>query len=140
MEYYPTHARHKKELYEALKHHSELVDEMVELFQKTQPSSLDMEKEGRTQGNPTDKMDSYIIKKENLQLDARVAASRDICNEMIQRLDNDERVLRMSMEQADRIYVLRYIDKISPADIASKLHYGQSYVYRMLREIEKKTR
>ena len=136
MEYYSMYIRHKRELFEALKEHSKIVDEKVELFQRTQPSSVDMGKVGRGTSTGTDKVDSYLIKNEERQVDARLKASKEICEEMIRRLDYDEKMVRMSSEAADRVYALRFLDRLSIGDIASRLHYDQSYIYKIVKKIE----
>lgn len=138
MEFYPTHHRHKEEFKRAVREASEIVDEMVELFQRTQPSSMSMETVGGTRREGTDKIDQYLIEKERKQIDARLKAAREICDELRRRLDDDERCLQLSQELTDRVYYCQRVQKMGVPEIASRLHYTQSYVYAVIREIEKK--
>lgn len=136
---YKDYIRHKADLVQALKDYSDALDEKAELFQRTQPSSMSFDRIGSagTRGNGTDQIDEYLIQTQRRQLDERIRDARDIVELMMERLENDETMLKMSDDAADHVFLLRYVKNRSAADTASILHYSQSYVFKLCREIEK---
>lgn len=138
MSVYQSHKRHKRELNKAILDYSEVLEKKMELFAKTQPSSVPLGKEGKSSpGSGTDTIDAYLIACEETGIDARLKASRELINHMKERLKDDEDLLRMSAEVVDRVYILYVMERRSVPDIASLLHYTQSNVYKYVREIEK---
>lgn len=136
---YKDYQRHKADLIQALKDYSNLLDEKAELFQRTQPSAVTLDRvgSGGTMVSGTDQVDAYLIQSERKQLDERLKDARDIVNGMKERLDNDELLLSLSPDRIDHVYLYRYVKGRSASDTASILHYSQSYVFKMCREIEK---
>lgn len=136
---YRDYIRHKADLVQALKDYSDALDEKAELFQRTQPSSVSFDRIGTTgtRGSGTDQIDEYLIQTQRRQLDERLRDARDIVELMKERLANDETMLSMSEDAVDRVFLVRYVKNRSAADTASILHYSQSYVFKLCREIEK---
>lgn len=135
---YKEFIRHKKELIQAMQDYSATLDEKMEIFQRTQPGAVRFDKVGGggTQTSGTEAVDLYLVEMERRQINERLQNSREIIQGMKERLLDDETVLRMSIETDDRIYLLRFIEKKSVPDIASVLHYSQSYIFRTIKRIE----
>lgn len=135
---YKRHIEDKGELIAAMKLYSTILDEKKELFQRTQPSSVTMDHEGRgTRLSGTDAVDSYLIQSERKNIDERLKEAREIVDGAKKRLEDDELLLKMSMETIDQVYYMRYVEKRGVPDIASRLSYSQSYVFKTLKQIER---
>ena len=137
---YRQHIEDKTELIETMKLYSEILDEKRELFQRTQPSSVDMDHVGKTQRSGTGAVDSYLIQSERRNIDERLKEAREIVEAAKKRLEDDELLLGMSMETIDQVYFMRYVERRGVSDIAARLHYSQSYVFKTLKQIEKSER
>lgn len=138
MAVYEIYKRHKEELVQACKDYSDTLDEQRELFQMTQPSSVQTDREagGGKRGSGTDRVDRYLIEAEKRSLPERLKSSREIIAGMKERLADDEDLLRMSGELYDRVYYMRFLEHRSVPDIASRIHASQSYVFRIIKEIK----
>lgn len=138
MSAYQRHKQHRKELLNAIQEFSNDLERKKALFYRTQPSSVHLDKDGgkTSSGSGTDTVDRYLIELEQSGIDARLKASRELINQMTERIKDDETLLRMSTEMIDQVYWLTYIEHRSVPDVASKLHYSQSYIYRTLKEID----
>ena len=134
---YKQHKQHLRELSQAIAEYNDALDRKFVLFQATQPSSVPVDKEGgkKTPGSGTDIYDAYLIELERSGIDARLRASRDLINQMQDRLKDDEILLSMSQDLNDQVYYMNYIERRTVQDIATRLHYSQSYIYRALKEI-----
>lgn len=138
MSVYQLHKQHKEELQAAMREYSDALERKRTLFYKTQPSSVPFDKDGgkSTPGSGTDTVDRYLIDLEQSGIDARLRASRELINQMNERIKDDELLLEMSIESKDQVYRMVYIEHRSVPDVASRLHFSQSYVYRILKEID----
>lgn len=138
MSAYQRHKQHRKELLNAIQEYSNDLERKKALFYRTQPSSVPLDKDGgkTSPGSGTDTVDRYLIELEQSGIDARLKASRELINQMNERIRDDELLLRMSIETVDQVYCMVYIEHRSVPDVASRLHFSQSYVYRMLKEID----
>lgn len=134
---YQKHKQHLRELSQAINEYNDALDRKVVLFQATQPSSVRVDKEGgkKTPGSGTDIYDEYLIELERSGIDARLKASRDLITQMQDRLKDDEILLGMSTDLNDQVYYMTFIERRTVPDIAARLHYSQSYIYRALKEI-----
>lgn len=133
---YKQHIRHKRELRQAMTDYSDAIDEKMELFQRTQPSSPGTREGSSSRVSGTDKIDSYLIQMERKQIDERLKDAREIVEAMKERLKNDEALLEMSLDTRDRVYFRRFIQRRPVPDVASIEHYSQSYVFKIVKEIE----
>lgn len=138
MSVYQLHKQHRKELQNAINLWAENMEQKQALFYRTQPSSVPFDKDGgkTTPGSGTDTVDRYLIDLEQSGIDARLRACRDLIKQMSEMIKDDELLLEMSIESKDQVYRMVYIEHRSVPDVASRLHFSQSYVYRILKEIE----
>lgn len=113
-----------------------LMEEKEMLFSKTLPTSVQMDKEKVSGGSPSNSFDEYLIRKEQLHLDEQILEAESIINSRFEMLKAKEKELRASKNLHDRIYVMRYIDHSRAVNIARKIGYSESQIYRILEVIE----
>ena len=114
----------------------EILTEKQALFAMTQPSSIDYGRdrvEGGRQSNP---METYMIRKEKAQIEQRLSEAKTILKDRYELLKVKERELRESKHIYDKIYRMRYLDRLRVYRIARKVNYSESQVYRILQDIE----
>ena len=114
----------------------EILDEQEVLFSRTQPTSTKYDRERVEGGDGANSFDEYVIAKERSQIDKRLEEAKKILNERKAFLDQRERELRASRFLIDRIYCMRFLDKMRVNRIASMIGYAESHVYRFLKKIE----
>lgn len=124
------------ELDQAQKDLKEILDLQEEAFQMTQPKSLQMDGEGGRSNAYSDRSGDYMVRLEALNIEERLRVLREALAAKRERVDALAVLLKASILVEDRIYYLRYIDHRHASDIASILHYSQSYVYRVLKKFE----
>lgn len=124
-----------KALDQAQKDLKELVDLQEEIFSTTQPKSVTMDKEGR--GGYSDRSADYLVKMEAVHLRERLMVAREALAAQKERVEAVLVLLKASGLIEDRVFYLRYIEHRPANDIASILHYTQSYVYKTLKKFEK---
>lgn len=125
------------ELDQAQKDLKEILDLQEEAFQMTQPKSLQMDGEGGRSNAYSDRSGDYMVRLEALNIEERLRVLREALAAKRERVDALLVLLKASILVEDRIYYLRYIDHRHASDIASILHYSQSYVYKTLKKFEK---
>lgn len=123
-----------KALDQAQKDLKELVDLQEEIFSTTQPKSVPMDKEGR--GGYSDRSADYLVKMEAVHLRERLMVAREALAAQKERVEAVLVLLKASGLIEDRVFYLRYIEHRPAQDIASILHYSQSYVYKTLKKFE----
>lgn len=125
------------ELDQAQRDLKEILDLQEEAFQMTQPKSLQMDGEGGRSNAYSDRSGDYMVRLEALNIEERLRVLREALAAKRERVDALLVLLKASILVEDRIYYLRYIDHRHASDIASILHYSQSYVYKTLKKFEK---
>lgn len=125
------------ELDQAQKDLKEILDLQAEAFQMTQPKSLQMDGEGTRSNSYSDRSGDYMVRLEALNIEERLKVLREALAAKRERVEAVQKLLAVSGLIEDRIYYLRYIDHRHASDIASILHYSQSYVYKTLKKFEK---
>ena len=113
-----------------------LMEEKEMLFSKTLPTAVQMDKEKVSGGSPSNSFDEYLIRKEQLHLDEQILEAESIINSRFEMLKAKEKELRASKNLHDRIYVMRYIDHSRVVNVARKIGYSESQIYRILEVIE----
>lgn len=141
---------HEDYHYTKLKHHAsqkqleKILTEKEKLFQMTQPKSTMGEYEREFDksisvsgkgGDQVNKIEQYVIKLEESQIDERLTEAKKILEEWGSLLDDKEQRLRQSKNIDDELYVMRFIDHMRVRDIARKTHYSKQQVYRRLKRI-----
>ena len=112
-----------------------ILDEKTIIYQKTQPKSPVIDTDKVDGGLPVNKSDEYLIQIEEKHINERLATAQEILKERLDVLDKDESMLRKSNNINDKVYLLKYVDGLSPKRIAIKIIYSQTQVYRVLKHI-----
>ena len=115
----------------------ELLNEKQGLFEMTQPKGIDTEKEAVSGGKQNNLFDSYMIALEQSKIDERIAALQEILEAREKLLSGKLKELRESLFLEDKVYRMRYIDRMRVFKIARKLNYSEPQIYRILRRIQK---
>ena len=113
-----------------------LMEEKERLFSRTLPTAVQLEKEKVSGGTPHNSFDEYLIRKEQLHIDEQIKEAESIIESRWQMLNAKEKELRASKNLHDRIYVMRVIDHSRVVNIARKIGYSESQIYRILEVIE----
>ena len=121
--------------WETQRKYEEILTEKEMLFAKTQPKSVQFDKERVSGGSADNAFDSYIIQKEQQKIDDRLAEAKSILQERENLLRLKEEELRHSNEVIDRLYCCRILDKMKIQKITRYLNYSEAHIYRMLGEI-----
>lgn len=127
----------KAKYFETQQKYNEILSEKEALFEKTQPNSIDFEKERVSGGTPRNAFDDYLIEKERKRIDDRIAEAKSLLEDRMELLKIKEQELRSSKDIHDSIYLFRFIDHRSAHWIAKRKGYSKSQVYRILHVIEK---
>lgn len=115
-----------------------LMSEKEMLFSKTLPTAIQLDKERVSGGIQSNSFDDYLIKKEQLHLDEQLLEAESIIVSREKMLKMKESELRSSRNLHDRIYVMRYIDRSRVINIAKRIGYSESQIYRILETIDEK--
>ena len=134
---YVEHARLKKKYAQSLKDYESIVDEKKQLFEKTQPQGVNVEKERVSGGETVNTFDVYVIAVERAQIDKRLKEAKSISDSILEVLKRKESELRQSKDWFDIIYKLRYVDNLTITQVAVRVPYSRSQVWRKLNEIKK---
>lgn len=118
----------------------EILLEKEELFLKTQPKSVKYDSERVAGGDYTNAFDEYVIAKEKRQIDERLQEARQMVEDRKELLRLKEQELRQSRNVTDKIYRMRFLDRIKVHRIASMIGYSEASVYRVLHTISETLR
>lgn len=120
--------KHEKELFD-------LINKRDELFIKTQPkaTTLDKEKVDSTVNN--NMIENYVIQQETYT--NRINQLQLSLDDRYMSLNRKREELRRSKNLYDRIYYLKYIERLSTFKIANIINYDRTSVWRHLKKIEK---
>lgn len=128
--------KYKKEYYSTQKKYSELINERERLFSLTQPQATKYDKQMVKGGSSFNKFDDYLIKKEKLKLDSDISEIEIILNQRKKLFEDKKNELLKSNDVYDRIYVLRYINKMKITKVCMAMIYSEAQVYRILKNIK----
>ena len=104
---YLEYESYKQKLYAAQKNFDKILKRKEELFDMTQPSSPGMG-EKVSGGEPRNKFDSYLITKDEENLDALLKEARDILEDRKILLESKREELKASKNLYDKIYYYRF--------------------------------
>lgn len=121
-----------------LRTYNDVLLKKEELFQNTQAKAISYDKDKVSGGVPSNTLETYITKKEELKIDETLEEVKSILDDRESLLKAKEQELRASNHLHDKVYCMRYIDFMSPYKIAEKLNYSKSEIYRILDKINKK--
>lgn len=117
---------------------TQILNEKERLFAKTQPKSVQFDKERVSGGQQGNAFEDYMIEKERKQIDERLTEMKGLLAERRSLLKLKEEELRASKDVRDIIYCYRYLENVSGYEIAKLTNYSKSQIYRTLKEIDKK--
>lgn len=123
---------------ETQRKYDEILSEKEKLFQITQPKAVDTEKDKVQGGSQVNSFDEYLILKEQRQIDERLDEVKALLEDRERLLKLKEVELRQSNAVEDKVYRLRYLDRIRVYKIAKMINYSEPQVYRVLRGIREK--
>lgn len=127
----------KKKYHDTQKKFDEILKEKEELFSKTQPKSAKWDKIGTPGlGQSYNPFDEYLIAKDKKRIDDRLFEIKSILDDRETLLRAKEHELRCSKNNIDQIYRMRFLDQMHVTKIAIIVHYSESQVYRILKNIK----
>ena len=115
--------------------YNDLIDEKAVLFQRTQPGAIEYDKEHVSGGTVLNPFDEYVVIKDRLRLDERIAEMKSILEDRKTIKDMKESELRSSKDWHDRIYAYWYLDKMSLTKIERFVPYSRVQIWRILKII-----
>ena len=140
---YLEHRRRYVEYKQAQEDLNNILNEWILAFQRTMPKISYGDK---VQGNPSNKIEEYIIEIENKHLKQRKEIAEQIIDGKAKLLELAEKDLRKSKNIYDLIYTFKWVDGLRPKEIYRKLdlmgmNYSNSQIYeitgRISRQIER---
>jgi hypothetical protein len=135
---YPDYEDYRYKYYIAQENYNQILEEKEELFLRTQPKSVEYDKERVSGGNPENSFDKYIIAKEKKNLDERLNEARTILEGRKILLNTKLDELSASNHIHDKVYYQRYIERKKIKHIARKIGYSEAQTYRILESIKKR--
>lgn len=137
MSRYLEHRRRYIEYRQAQEDLNNILNEWILAFQRTIPKITYGD---RVQGNPTNKVEEYVIELENKQLRQRQQIAEQIISGKAKLLEIAEADLRKSHNIYDLIYTFRWVDQMKPKEIYRRLdlmgmNYSTSQIYEITKRI-----
>lgn len=133
---YEEYHEFKIKYYQAQKKYDEILSEKERLFIKTQPKSINLDKERVSGGMAGNSFDEYLIAKEEKRIDEILEETKLILKDRKHLIELKEEELRSSNNIQDKIYTYRYIDKMKIHKITRLVDYSEAQIYRILRTIK----
>ena len=126
----------KIKYYEIINIYETLITEKERLFIETQPNSNKYDKLSVEGGKKNNLFDNYLIQVEKKQLDPKIDEAKKLVETRYKYLKEKEKELRNSNEWIDKIYVYKFLDKLSVKTMIHLLPYEEAQMYRILNEIK----
>ena len=134
---FPEYEKARKRYNIAVLRYESILREKERLFDRVLPNAVQFDKE-KVNSTPTgNKFDDYVIQIEEKQINTRLKEAEQIIGERGKLLKTREQDLRSSRHYLDIIYTLKELDCLNAYQIANKLHYSKSQIYRALERIDK---
>jgi len=124
----------KRRYSESQKAYDEILSQKLEIFQRTQPTAVQYDRDKIMAGGMENALESYVIQIE--RIDARLRIADEIMQACQSRLRLKEEDLRASTELWDKIYRMRFLERLRVVKIAEIIHYSEPTIWRILRKIE----
>ena len=131
---YPEYEKTKSRFYDSQRRFATLLMEKEAIFANTLPSGIRYDKDV-VQVTPSDPMERYVEDLEDIE--KKLSQVRDSVKDWEILLTVKERELRESKEIPDRVYVMRYLDKLSINKVSNNLSYSKRQIFRIINKIEK---
>ena len=132
---YPEYEDFRIEYLETQRFYQRLLNEKERLWMMTQPKASRIGGDKISGSSPMNEMDEYLIAMEAKRIEERVAEYKEILDAKTELLKQKRQDLLDSTAIEDRIYCLRYFDRLKISAIARKVHFSDSSVYRILMKI-----
>lgn len=132
---YLEYAHFKEKYLETQQKYNEILSEKELLFSRTQLQAVQFDKEKVSGGKQTNAFELYLLEKERTRIDERLAEVKSILDDREKLLSLKLQELRQSNVIEDKIYRMRYIDKIRVYKIAKLVNYSDRQVVRILSKI-----
>ena len=117
--------------------YDDLIDEKETLFARTQPQAVNYGKDRVAGGSGKNAFEEYVIAKERSRIDERLQEQKAILDERRTLKEIKEAELRRSKHLHDRMYVYRYLDRLTLMQIENRIPYSRVQIWRILKIIEK---
>lgn len=125
-------------IYQKFKQASRKYDKILEdkamVYFSTQPKATNLSKEIVSGGRVSDKISECIAKLEQIDIDLQKARNEQDLQQYL--LKKKELELKESKDVMDKLYYLRYIERMKIRNIGIKTNYSKSQIYRYLEDIE----
>ena len=115
----------EKELFES-------INKRDELFDKTQPKSPKFDKEMVDGKNPSNMMEQFVMQQE--YYDLKIKQLNQSLDDRYQILNRKREELKRSKNVYDKIYYLRYVERLGVYKISVLVGYSKEQTYRYLRK------
>lgn len=135
MELFVEHYHLNEEYKEAKKEFEKALAKKSQLLYSIVPRSANFENE-LVKGSSSNKFLNYTIKME--EIDKEINVRRNLRDVLAYRLKLKEIELKESSELMDKIYLLRYVDRLKVKHITYKLNYSRQRIYQLLNEISER--
>lgn len=134
---YMVYEEFRQKYLETQRKFDEILQEKEFLFTKTQPKSPNWDKIGENGNQVNNKFDDYLVVKESKRIDERLTEIKSILDDRERLLMLKEQELRSSKNHVDKIYKMKYVDKLNISRIVKASNYSRAQVYRILEDIKK---
>lgn len=134
---YMVYEEFRRKYLETQRKFDEILQEKEFLFTKTQPKSPNWDKIGENGNQVNNKFDDYLVVKESKRIDERLTEIKSILDDRERLLMLKEQELRSSKNHVDKIYKMKYVDKLNISRIVKASNYSRAQVYRILEDIKK---
>ena len=128
----------KSKCLETQKMYDAILAEKEELFQRTQPQAIRVDKEKVSGGGGNNAFDAYLMETCRKQIDERLAEVKSLLDDRNQLLSLKSKELKASKDVRDKVYRLRFLEHKRVYLIAKYVNYSEAHVYRIIDFIQKK--
>ncbi len=120
---------------ESLRRLKELLDKKEEAFTRTLPNAIRYDLQKVMHSVSTNSaLDDYVMDVE--KIDQQIRSAKIILMERKDMLDLKEEELKKSRDTDDRVYFLKYIQRLTVEQIAIRMHYSEGNIYYHLAKIK----
>lgn len=135
MELFIEHYKLNEEYKEAKKEFEKALEKKSQLLYSVVPKSANFENE-LVKGSSSNKFLNYTIKME--EIDKEINVRRNLRDILAYRLKLKEIELKKSDNILDKVYYLKFVERMKVRQICIKINYSKTQTYRILEEVRKK--
>ena len=134
---YIEYNEYKNKYDKAHKDFDNILGEKEMLFSRTQPKATDYKKEVVSGGVPSNTFDTYLVVKEEKQIDELLEEAKSILEDRQRLLKLKEQELRSSKNWNDIIYTYYFLENLTIRKISNRIPLSKSEIHRKLEIIRK---